>query len=311
MSAGMPNSSTAGIPSAAISPASSARCEIVSRSMPGHRLDRLTPVGAVGHEQRVDEVADRQVGLAHEAAQAARLSQPPQARGWKGHAVQVYCGPSARPYAEAPDCSARGKRRKRARAPARWSSGPREAAVPVEARPSIAFSAGLNGKTRRHGARSGRRASGLTDPGGHERAEHERQQQREREQRGRRHLARDGPDRDPERAERERRPTTSATSQSGNRPHSSVTNAPSTSTISSVTTSPSAPASSTFSAEQPGRATRARARAARRRSRSRSERERARRQQHGRRTSARSPTATPRRSSSAAPGRRSGPPCGP
>jgi len=54
-----------------------------------HRLDRLTPVGAVGHEKGQHQMARRQVGLAHEVPQTARPAQPAKARSWKGHALSL------------------------------------------------------------------------------------------------------------------------------------------------------------------------------------------------------------------------------
>ena len=51
----------------------------------GHRGDGLAAVGAVDDEQRVDEIARLERGLAHEVAQDAGLAQPAQARLGKGH----------------------------------------------------------------------------------------------------------------------------------------------------------------------------------------------------------------------------------
>ena len=85
---GMPNSSTAGMPSAAISPASSTAAVIDSRSTPGIASIALRPVQAGLDEQRHDEVARVQPGLAHEVAQDGRPAQPAQARLRERHAPQ-------------------------------------------------------------------------------------------------------------------------------------------------------------------------------------------------------------------------------
>ena len=86
LAAGRPNSSTAGMPSAAASPASSTAWSIERWSMPG-----MVGIGVrlslpCDDEHRVDEVPRRQLGLAHEAAQPAGGTEATQAGGGEGHA---------------------------------------------------------------------------------------------------------------------------------------------------------------------------------------------------------------------------------
>ena len=51
----------------------------------GHRLDGLADVLAGDHEQRLDEVARRQLGLAHQVTNRARAAKAPQARSGEAH----------------------------------------------------------------------------------------------------------------------------------------------------------------------------------------------------------------------------------
>ena len=73
-SAGSPNSSTAGMPMPAASLHSLISSSTESAVLAGHRADRLADPAAVRDEQRVDEVVDRQRGLAHHLAQQRLLT---------------------------------------------------------------------------------------------------------------------------------------------------------------------------------------------------------------------------------------------
>ena len=54
-----------------------------------HRGDRRAAAAAVDDEHRVDEVARRELGLAHEVADAGGRAQPAQAGGGEGHGPMV------------------------------------------------------------------------------------------------------------------------------------------------------------------------------------------------------------------------------
>ena len=60
--------------------------------MPGISAIGVAPRAARHDEHRIDEVRDREVGLAHEAAQHAGLAQAAQAGGGEGHAPQRLSG---------------------------------------------------------------------------------------------------------------------------------------------------------------------------------------------------------------------------
>ena len=62
---------------------------------PRQLRDRRAARAARHHEHRIDEVRDREVGLAHEAAQHAGLAQAAQAGGGEGHRGRGYPGPDA------------------------------------------------------------------------------------------------------------------------------------------------------------------------------------------------------------------------
>ena len=79
----------AGTPSAARSPASLDRGVDREPVDAGHRGDRLAAVLAGDDEQRLDQVRDRQLGLAHEAAQQAGAAQPAQAGRGEGHGASI------------------------------------------------------------------------------------------------------------------------------------------------------------------------------------------------------------------------------
>ena len=53
------------------------------------RRDRRPPLAARDDEHRVDQVGDRQLGLAHEAAQQAGAAQAPQAGGGEATALEL------------------------------------------------------------------------------------------------------------------------------------------------------------------------------------------------------------------------------
>ena len=56
---------------------------------PGERGDRLAAVLAGDDEERLDQVRDRQLGLAHEAPQQAGAAQPAQAGRGEGHGASI------------------------------------------------------------------------------------------------------------------------------------------------------------------------------------------------------------------------------
>ncbi len=87
-SAGMPNSRTAGIPSAATSPASATAPATEKREIPGIDAIGGGRPDALLDEDRHHEVPGGEPGLAHEVAQDRRAAQAPQARGGKGHHPQ-------------------------------------------------------------------------------------------------------------------------------------------------------------------------------------------------------------------------------
>ena len=87
--AGSPNSSTAGMPSDCAIPASSTAPSIERWSMPGIAAIGVRRSPPRDDEHRIDEVRDREIGLAHEAAQHAGLAQAAQAGRGKGHAGEL------------------------------------------------------------------------------------------------------------------------------------------------------------------------------------------------------------------------------
>ena len=88
-SAGMPNSSTAGMPSAWALAGLLDRVGDREAVDPRHRLDRRAAVGAELDEHRVDEVGGRQLGLAHHVAQGAGAAEAAHAGGGEGHPLSV------------------------------------------------------------------------------------------------------------------------------------------------------------------------------------------------------------------------------
>ncbi len=60
-----------------------------------HRRDRGPALAARDDEHRVDQVVDRQLGLAHEAAQETGAPEAPQAGGGKAHGPESRSGEPA------------------------------------------------------------------------------------------------------------------------------------------------------------------------------------------------------------------------
>ena len=200
--AGIPNSITPAIPSAAARGPPRATRRDRQALDAGHRRDRLAPRQRRGlrDEQRQHELAGAQLGLAHEPAQRA-LARSRRMRVW-GKAIAL-------------QDSALARRHRTRRRPARASApnSDRERGEVDERDPqrgrgrltaaSSACRAALNGNTNET-ARDRVVEPAADRPGGHEREEDERQREQEREQRGGAHLAGERADRDAERAEGER-----------------------------------------------------------------------------------------------------------
>ena len=61
----------------------------------GHRHDRLRRVEAFLHEQRRDQIVDRQPGLGHQPPHRGRAAQPAHAPSRKRHATQAIAASTA------------------------------------------------------------------------------------------------------------------------------------------------------------------------------------------------------------------------
>ena len=167
LSAGQAEQQHGGDASAAASPASSTAPSIERWSMPGSEGIGVAPRAAGDDEHGVDEVRDRELGLAHEPAQQAGLAQAPQAGRGKRHAVSLErrwrhaCGrrDSARaPHERSGELAAQAKRRsasrgeraeRRASAPAGAAAAQRTPRSPPLSAASSASSVGLNGNAPR------------------------------------------------------------------------------------------------------------------------------------------------------------------